>query len=263
MRGVLRPQAAQDGDGLLDRRFVDVPPAGSGAPGRHRTRRTCDIVERRRPDALQVRRAPNSGLIIELRSSDPSAAPAPTSVWSSSMNRMMSRPARLTSSRIFLTRPSNSPRYFVPATSGPSESASTRLSRSACGTLPCAMRCASPSTIAVLPTPGSPISTDCSCCAARGSHDAFDFVVARRSPDRVRPCARPRSGRASTVRASRNRPKTRVRGSCPATGWPGATVHFRIAAAGCRYRTRSRPRRRAPPRPPRRRARSAAPGGGV
>ena len=38
-------------------------------------------------------------------------------------------------------------------------SASTFLSLRLSGTSPCTMRCASPSTIAVLPTPGSPIST--------------------------------------------------------------------------------------------------------
>ena len=38
-------------------------------------------------------------------------------------------------------------------------SAQTRLSFSPSGTSPATIRCASPSTIAVLPTPGSPIST--------------------------------------------------------------------------------------------------------
>src|SRR5579875_978948 len=65
----------------------------------------------------------SSGLIIEERSSEPSAAPAPTSVCSSSMKRITSRLLRLISSRMRFTRPSNSPRYFVPATSGPSEDA--------------------------------------------------------------------------------------------------------------------------------------------
>ena len=41
----------------------------------------------------------------------------------------------------------------------PRSSDSSRLSCSASGTSPLTMRCASPSTIAVLPTPGSPIST--------------------------------------------------------------------------------------------------------
>ena len=101
----------------------------------------------------------SSGFIIELRSRAPSAAPAPTSVCSSSMKRTTSRALRLTSSRMRLTRPSNSPRYFVPATSGPSESASTRFPRSDAGTVPATIRTASPSTIAVFPTPGSPTST--------------------------------------------------------------------------------------------------------
>src|SRR5580658_6295959 len=101
----------------------------------------------------------SSGLIIEERSRAPSAAPAPTSVCNSSMKSTTSRALRLTSSRIRFTRPSNSPRYFVPATNGPRESASTRLLRNDVGTLPATMRWASPSTIAVLPTPGSPTST--------------------------------------------------------------------------------------------------------
>ncbi len=99
----------------------------------------------------------SSGLIIVLKSSGaPSAAPAPTNVCSSSMKSTMSRALRLTSSRMRLTRPSNSPRYFVPATSGPSDSARTRLPRNAGGALPLAMRWARPSTMAVFPTPGSP-----------------------------------------------------------------------------------------------------------
>ncbi len=101
----------------------------------------------------------SSGLIIEDRSSEPSAAPAPTRVCSSSIKRTISREARRISSRMRLTRASNSPRYFVPATSGPSESERTRLSRSGAGTSPRAIRCASPSTTAVFPTPGSPTNT--------------------------------------------------------------------------------------------------------
>ena len=47
----------------------------------------------------------------------------------------------------------------MPATSEPMSSAITRLSRRPSGTSPSTMRRASPSTIAVLPTPGSPMST--------------------------------------------------------------------------------------------------------
>ena len=60
---------------------------------------------------------------------------------------------------IALRRSSNCPRYFVPATMSEISSASIRLSARKCGTSPPTMRWASPSTIAVLPTPGSPIST--------------------------------------------------------------------------------------------------------
>ena len=43
-------------------------------------------------------------------------APAPTTVWSSSMNVMTCPPASLISSSTALSRSSNSPRYFAPAT---------------------------------------------------------------------------------------------------------------------------------------------------
>ena len=87
----------------------------------------------------------------------PSAAPAPTRVCSSSMKSTTSRDERI-SSRIFLRRSSNSPRYFVPATSAPMSSVRTRLFIKDSGTLPSVICCARPSAMAVLPTPGSPIS---------------------------------------------------------------------------------------------------------
>ena len=86
----------------------------------------------------------------------PSAAPAPTSVCSSSMNRTASLVLR-SSSMIFLSRSSNSPRYLVPATSEPMSSVRTRLLSSVSGTSPATIRWARPSAMAVLPTPGSPI----------------------------------------------------------------------------------------------------------
>ena len=64
-----------------------------------------------------------------------------------------------TSRRIAFSRSSNSPRYFVPAMSAPRSSEITRLPRRFSGTSDCTIRTASPSAIAVLPTPGSPIST--------------------------------------------------------------------------------------------------------
>ena len=92
-------------------------------------------------------------------STAPSAAPAPTIVCSSSMKRMTGPRASEISLRTALSRSSNSPRYFEPAIRPPMSSAITRRSRSESGTSPATMRWARPSTIAVLPTPGSPIST--------------------------------------------------------------------------------------------------------
>ncbi len=86
----------------------------------------------------------------------PSAAPAPTSVCSSSMKRTASFVLR-SSSMIFLRRSSNSPRYFVPATSEPMSRVRTRLFSSVSGTSPATIRWARPSAMAVLPTPGSPM----------------------------------------------------------------------------------------------------------
>ena len=68
-------------------------------------------------------------------STAPSAAPAPTSVCNSSMNRMQ-LPEFLISSMIFFRRSSNSPRYLVPATSEPMSSVSRRLPCSVSGTSP-------------------------------------------------------------------------------------------------------------------------------
>ncbi len=92
-------------------------------------------------------------------STDPSAAPAPTTVCSSSMKVMISPPESAISRSTALKRSSNSPRYFEPATSAPMSSATTRFPFRPSGTSPDTMRWARPSTMAVLPTPGSPINT--------------------------------------------------------------------------------------------------------
>ncbi len=89
----------------------------------------------------------------------PSALPAPTSVCSSSMKTMISPAAAVISASTAFRRSSNSPRNLAPAISAPRSSASRRFSFRLSGTSPWTMRSARPSTIAVLPTPGSPIST--------------------------------------------------------------------------------------------------------
>ena len=88
----------------------------------------------------------------------PSAPPAPTSVCSSSMNRIVFF-ARRTSFITALMRSSNWPRYFVPATIIARSSTTMRRSSSSSGTSPSTTRWAKPSTMAVLPTPASPSST--------------------------------------------------------------------------------------------------------
>ena len=98
----------------------------------------------------------SGGLRMFAASIAPSAAPAPTSVCSSSMKRTASFVLR-SSSMIFLSRSSNSPRYFVPATSEPMSRVRTRLLRRMSGTSPATIRWARPSAMAVLPTPGSPM----------------------------------------------------------------------------------------------------------
>ena len=99
------------------------------------------------------------GLSMLPASTAPSAAPAPTTVCSSSMKRMMRPSDSVTSLSTALRRSSNSPRNFAPAISEPMSRENTVFSLSPSGTSPAAMRCAMPSTRAVLPTPGSPTST--------------------------------------------------------------------------------------------------------
>ena len=112
--------------------------------------------------APTIRSSPRAsiGLIMLPASIAPSpVAPAPTIVCSSSMNVMTWPAESVISLSTALSRSSNSPRYFAPATIEPRSSATTRLPRSDSGTSPATIRWARPSTIAVLPTPGSPIST--------------------------------------------------------------------------------------------------------
>mmetsp|Transcript_13374 Transcript_13374/g.40445 ORF Transcript_13374/g.40445 Transcript_13374/m.40445 type:complete len:227 (-) Transcript_13374:1572-2252(-) len=86
----------------------------------------------------------------------PSAAPAPISVCTSSIIRIMLSFC-LISSMSFFSRSSNSPRYLVPATSRPISRVITCLFSMVSGTSPLAISCARPSATAVLPTPGSPM----------------------------------------------------------------------------------------------------------
>ena len=100
-----------------------------------------------------------AGLMRLEASVEPSAAPAPTMVWSSSINRIILPSLRVISLTTAFRRSSNSPRNLAPATRAPTSSESRLLSFSESGTSPPTILCARPSTMAVFPTPGSPIRT--------------------------------------------------------------------------------------------------------
>mmetsp|Transcript_139464 Transcript_139464/g.353690 ORF Transcript_139464/g.353690 Transcript_139464/m.353690 type:complete len:219 (-) Transcript_139464:924-1580(-) len=91
--------------------------------------------------------------------SRPPLLPISTSEWISSIIRMIFPLASLTSSTTFLSLSSNSPRRLVPARSPAKSKWTIRFPRRNSGTSSQAMRWAKPSAIAVLPTPGSPMST--------------------------------------------------------------------------------------------------------
>ncbi len=124
-------------------------------------------------------------------------APAPTTVCSSSMNVTIWPLESAISLSTALRRSSNSPRYFAPATIEARSREIRRLPRSDSGTSPATIRCARPSTTAVLPTPGSPIRTGL-------------FFVRRESTWITRriSASRPITGsmRPSRARAVRSRP---------------------------------------------------------
>ncbi len=89
----------------------------------------------------------------------PSAAPAPTMVWSSSTNRIIWPSDFSTSLMTALSLSSNSPRYFAPANKDPISRFKTNLFFRASGTSPSIIFLAKPSTMAVFPVPGSPTRT--------------------------------------------------------------------------------------------------------
>mmetsp|Transcript_20078 Transcript_20078/g.36442 ORF Transcript_20078/g.36442 Transcript_20078/m.36442 type:complete len:220 (-) Transcript_20078:313-972(-) len=86
----------------------------------------------------------------------PSVLPAPNIRWTSSTNKIILPSAFLHSSRTARSRSSNSPRYFAPATRLPMSNVRRATPLSDSGTSPSKILRASPSTIAVLPVPGSP-----------------------------------------------------------------------------------------------------------
>ena len=98
----------------------------------------------------------SAGFIILAASMLPLPPPAPTIVWISSIYIMILLLAS-SSSRIPLTRSSNCPRYFVPATKPDKSSSRSFFPIRWAGTSPETILWASPSTRLVFPTPGSPM----------------------------------------------------------------------------------------------------------
>ena len=97
----------------------------------------------------------SNGFKILAASIAPSAAPAPTIVCISSINKIIFF-AFFTSSKIFFILSSKSPLYFAPATIPDISKSIILLFFKFSGTSPAMIFSASPSTIAVFPTPGSP-----------------------------------------------------------------------------------------------------------
>ena len=75
------------------------------------------------------------------------------------MNKMILPSLSVTSFTTAFKRSSNSPRYFAPAINAPISNAKMILFFRFSGTSPFMIRCAIPSAIAVLPTPGSPTNS--------------------------------------------------------------------------------------------------------
>ena len=87
------------------------------------------------------------------------SAELPTIICISSINMIIFPSLFLISFNTFFNLSSNSPRYLAPATKLAKSSSHIVLFFKLLGTSPLTIRLASPSTIAVLPTPGSPINT--------------------------------------------------------------------------------------------------------
>ena len=151
-------QAPEYGDSLLDAWFADIYGLETPLKGGiffyifAKLVEGCGANQRSSPLA-------RAGFSIFDASTDPWAPPAPTIVWSSSMKRMTAPAASPISFRTAFSLSSNSPLNFVPARSAPRSRESTRLFFRVSGISPLMILWARPSTMAVFPTPGSPMMT--------------------------------------------------------------------------------------------------------
>ena len=181
---VALPQAAQDRDGVFDARLVH----------HHRLEAAFErgvfldvlavFVERGRADAVQFAAREHRLEHVAGVHRALGFARADDGVHFVDEENDLALGALVISWSTALRRSSNSPRYFAPAMSAPEIQAIRRLSLRLSGTSPATMRRASPSTMAVLPTPGSPMSTGLF-FVRREKHlnAAADFLVA--ADDRI------------------------------------------------------------------------------
>ena len=153
---VALPHAVQDLDGLLDRGLLDDHRLEAALQRRVPLDVLAVLVERRGADALQL--AAGERRLEDVRGVDGAFGRARADERVQLVDEQDASLVLRISSMIFLSRSSNSPRYLVPATSEPMSSVSRRLPASVSGTSPAMIRWARPSAMAVLPTPGSPMS---------------------------------------------------------------------------------------------------------
>ena len=177
----------------------------------------------------------------------PAAPPAPINVWASSMNRMIGVGELCTSSITERRRCSNSPFIEAPACIRPMSSAQSRTPRSGGGTSPAAIRCANPSTTAVLPTPASPVRIGLFCRRRIStSINLADFFVPTK--DRIHLARFGLGGEILREPVERRRPF--------GLAWAAPSVPRRQGPSrpsAAWFPRRSRPRRRGARRPVRRR----------
>ena len=209
-------QPAQDRDGVLDGRLVDEHRLEAALEGGVLLDVLAVLVERGGADAVQL--AAGQHRLEQVAGVHRALGPAGADDGVQLVDEQDDlRPAtRCTSFSTALSRSSNSPRYLAPAISAPMSSATMRLSFSPSGTSPRTMRWARPSTMAVLPTPGSPISTGLF-LVRRREHldDAADLLVAADHRVELALLRPARSGRGRTSPAPGRSP----RGSGCVTRW--------------------------------------------
>ena len=148
--------AHQDVDGLLERRLLDHDRLEAALEGGVALDVLAVLVERGRADALEL--AAGERRLEDVGGVDRAFGGAGADQHVQLVDEQDASFVLRSSSMTFFSRSSNSPRYLVPATSEPMSRVRTRLLSSVSGTSPATMRWARPSTMAVLPTPGSPIS---------------------------------------------------------------------------------------------------------